>query len=59
MEKLTQKMQKIQITKNELKYKKIQLWAYENIKMYMYKNIDVKNIKEYVKKVNISIYTRG
>ena len=29
------------------------LYKYGNIQMYMQKNIDVKNVKEYVKKVNV------
>ena len=31
----------------------MKLYKYGNIQMYMQKNIDVKNVKEYVKKVNV------
>ena len=36
-------------------YENIKLYKYGNIQMYMQKNIDVTNVKEYVKKVNIYI----
>ena len=39
-----------------LKYKIIQICKSGNKQIYMQKNIDVKNVKDYVKKVNIYIY---
>ena len=33
-------------------------WKYKNIQKYMQKNINVKNVKEYVKKVNIYKYIK-
>ena len=39
-------------------YENIKLYKYGNIQMYMQKNIDVKNVKEYEKKVNIYIYIK-
>ena len=36
-------------------YENIKLYKYGNIQMYMQKNIDVTNVKEYIKKVNIYI----
>ena len=42
----------MQILKNE----NIKIQKYGNIKIYMQKNINVKNVKAYVEKVNIYIY---
>ena len=39
-------------------YENIKLYKYGNIQMYMQKNINVKNVKEYEKKVNIYIYIK-
>ena len=39
-----------------LKYKIIQICKSGNKQIYMQKNIDAKNVKDYVKKVNIYIY---
>ena len=36
-------------------HENIKLYKHGNIQMYMQKNIDVKNVKGYVKKVNIYI----
>ena len=40
-------------------YAKLKIYKYGDIQIYMQKNINVKNVKEYVKKVNIYIYIKN
>ena len=39
-------------------YESIKIYKYANMQIYMQKNINVKNVREYVKKVNIYIYKK-
>ena len=37
-------------------FENIRIWKHGNIQVYMQKNINVENVKEYVAKENIYIY---